>query len=70
MRPIVPNRRITGMSAVLLPFTAGGALDWDGFEAHVERTARAGPSNTARMLSPALLISRPMNRPISRRATP
>jgi dihydrodipicolinate synthase/N-acetylneuraminate lyase len=37
-----PGRRITGMSAVLLPFRAGGAIDWPGFEAHVARTASAG----------------------------
>ncbi len=37
-----PRRKITGMSAILLPFTGGGAVDWPGFEAHVERTAAAG----------------------------
>jgi len=36
------RRRITGMSAVLLPFTPGGDVDWPGFEAHVARTATAG----------------------------
>ena len=30
------------MSAVLLPYDDGGAVDWAGFEAHVERTAAAG----------------------------
>jgi dihydrodipicolinate synthase/N-acetylneuraminate lyase len=30
------------MSAVLLPFHAGGEIDWAGFEAHVSRTAEAG----------------------------
>jgi len=35
-------RRITGMSAVLLPHTSAGDVDWPAFEAHVERTARAG----------------------------
>lgn len=39
---IRPGRKITGMSAVLLPFTETGDVDWAGFEAHVERTARAG----------------------------
>jgi dihydrodipicolinate synthase/N-acetylneuraminate lyase len=39
---LIRPRRITGMSAVLLPFTEAGAVDWTGFEAHVERTARAG----------------------------
>jgi len=37
-----PRRVITGMSAVLLPHTAGGAVDWDGLAAHVARTAGAG----------------------------
>jgi dihydrodipicolinate synthase/N-acetylneuraminate lyase len=30
------------MSAILLPFHAGGDVDWAGFEAHVVRTAEAG----------------------------
>lgn len=37
-----PRRRITGMSAILLPFTNAGAVDWLGFEAHLARTAQAG----------------------------
>ena len=37
-----PRRTITGMSAILLPFTDGGDVDWAGFAAHVERTAAAG----------------------------
>ncbi len=36
------GRTITGMSAILLPFTADGDIDWDGFSAHVARTAQAG----------------------------
>ena len=39
---IRPGRTITGMSAVLLPHTAAGEIDWPAFEAHVERTAGAG----------------------------
>src|SRR5829696_5508968 len=39
---LVRPRRITGMSAILLPFEARGAVDWAAFEAHVERTTRAG----------------------------
>ncbi|MEL7207412.1 MAG: dihydrodipicolinate synthase family protein, partial [Actinomycetota bacterium] len=30
------------MSAVLLPHTAAGEIDWPAFEAHVQRTAEAG----------------------------
>lgn len=37
-----PRRRITGMSAILLPFHPGGEIEWAGFEAHVARTAEAG----------------------------
>src|SRR5271165_4018467 len=37
-----PRRRIDGISAVLLPFDPGGAIDWPAFRAHVLRTALAG----------------------------
>ena len=37
-----PNRAITGMSAVLLPFTVDGGIDWPAVEAHVARTVAAG----------------------------
>jgi dihydrodipicolinate synthase/N-acetylneuraminate lyase len=37
-----PRRRITGLSAILLPFGADGAIDWPAFRAHIERTAAAG----------------------------
>ena len=37
-----PGRKITGMSAILLPFTEGGRIDWESFEQHIERTAQAG----------------------------
>ncbi|MFP3901686.1 MAG: dihydrodipicolinate synthase family protein [Acidimicrobiia bacterium] len=40
--PLRPGRRVTGMSAVLLPFTEAGEIDWDAFAAGVERTAAAG----------------------------
>lgn len=40
--PIRPGRRITGMSAIVLPFLAGGSVDWVAFEAHVSRTVEAG----------------------------
>lgn len=45
MNPITmlrPKRKITGMSAILLPFTEANEVDWPGLEAHVERTAVAG----------------------------
>lgn len=45
--PIRPGRKITGMSAILLPLlsadaSAGVTVDWDSFRAHVARTADAG----------------------------
>lgn len=39
---IKPRRKITGISAILLPFTEEGRIDWDGFCTHVMRTAEAG----------------------------
>ena len=40
--PVRPRRTITGMSAVLVPYTADGNIDWAAFEAHVARTAEVG----------------------------
>src|SRR5579871_6432404 len=39
---IRPRRKITGISAILLPFTDSGNIDWAGFSAHCVRTAEAG----------------------------
>ena len=39
---IKPRRKITGMSAILLPFSEDGLVDWDDFTAHVVRTAESG----------------------------
>jgi dihydrodipicolinate synthase/N-acetylneuraminate lyase len=39
---IRPQRRITGMSAILLPFAASGEIDWRALDAHLARTASAG----------------------------
>jgi dihydrodipicolinate synthase/N-acetylneuraminate lyase len=36
------GRKITGMSAILLPMTDQHTVDWDGFSAHVARTSAAG----------------------------
>jgi dihydrodipicolinate synthase/N-acetylneuraminate lyase len=40
--PLRTRRRVTGMSAVLLPFDADGSVAWDAFAAGVARTAEAG----------------------------
>ena len=37
-----PGRRIQGMSAVLLPFEPGGAIDWAAYRGLLERTRDAG----------------------------
>jgi dihydrodipicolinate synthase/N-acetylneuraminate lyase len=37
-----PGRTIVGISAVLLPFTAAGEVDWAGFEALLARTVQVG----------------------------
>ena len=39
---IKTNRKITGISAILLPFKADGSVDWESFSAHVSRTTEAG----------------------------
>lgn len=39
---IRPRRKIAGISAILLPFTERGDIDWKGFAAHCIRTADAG----------------------------
>jgi dihydrodipicolinate synthase/N-acetylneuraminate lyase len=37
-----PRRAVTGMSAILLPHRADGAIDWPAVEAHIARTVAAG----------------------------
>jgi dihydrodipicolinate synthase/N-acetylneuraminate lyase len=37
-----PGRRISGISAILLPFLPDGSIDYRGFASHVLRTAEAG----------------------------
>ncbi|GAB4135298.1 MAG: dihydrodipicolinate synthase family protein [Planctomycetaceae bacterium] len=39
---IKPRRKISGISAILLPFTEAGDVDWHGWSAHVMRTVEAG----------------------------
>jgi dihydrodipicolinate synthase/N-acetylneuraminate lyase len=42
IRMLRPRRQIVGISAVLLPFTSGGDVDWPAFIAHVRRTSDVG----------------------------
>ena len=37
-----PRRKITGVSAILLPLLDDDSIDWDGFDAHLARTIDAG----------------------------
>jgi dihydrodipicolinate synthase/N-acetylneuraminate lyase len=39
---IIPRRKITGMSAILLPFLDDESVDWDSFDSHIDRTIKAG----------------------------
>lgn len=42
VRKVRPNRKITGMSAILLPFTPQAEIDWPSFDRHLLRTVEAG----------------------------
>jgi dihydrodipicolinate synthase/N-acetylneuraminate lyase len=42
LQRIIPKRKIEGMSAILLPFTAEGEIDYDGFTRHLVSTTDAG----------------------------
>lgn len=39
---IKPRRKIHGISAILLPFLADNSVDWESFDAHVQRTLDVG----------------------------
>ncbi len=39
---LTPRRKITGMSAILLPFLADGEVDWNSFDQHTAATLDAG----------------------------
>lgn len=40
--PVVAGRSIRGVSAVLLPMSPDGSIDWDGWRSHLEHTLAAG----------------------------
>lgn len=42
LSPVIPKRKITGISAILLPFKQDYSVDWASFDAHVARTDKAG----------------------------
>ncbi len=42
LKMIRPRRKITGISAILLPFQENGDIDWPAFDAHALRTSDAG----------------------------
>lgn len=39
---LTPGRKITGISAILLPLHQDDSVDWENFDAHVQRTVDAG----------------------------
>ncbi len=39
---IKPRRKVSGISAILLPFLDSGEVDWKSLDAHIIRTAEAG----------------------------
>lgn len=39
---LTPRRKITGISAILLPYLSDHQVDWQGFDAHLQRTLDAG----------------------------
>ncbi len=39
---LTPRRKITGISAILLPYLVDDTVDWDGFDGHLQRTLDAG----------------------------
>jgi dihydrodipicolinate synthase/N-acetylneuraminate lyase len=56
------GRRITGMSAVLVPHTADGAIDWPAVEAHVARTVAAGLTPAVNMDTGYVQLLSPQDR--------
>jgi dihydrodipicolinate synthase/N-acetylneuraminate lyase len=56
------GRHITGMSAVLLPHTAAGAIDWPAVEAHVARTRDAGLTPAVNMDTGYVQLLSPQDR--------
>ncbi len=44
-----PKRKITGLSAILLPFLENGEVDWPSFRGHLQRTAEAGLTSAVNM---------------------
>jgi len=59
---IRPRRRITAMSAVLIPYAPDGAIDWPSFEAHVARTREAGLTPAVNMDTGYVQLLDPVDR--------
>ena len=57
-----PRRRITGISAILLPFAEDGSVDWPAFRAHVARTAAAGLTPAVNMDTGYVNLLKPTTR--------
>ena len=57
-----PRRKITGISAILLPFTSDGAIDWAAFDAHLTRTVEAGLTPAVNMDTGYVNLLEPVER--------
>ncbi|MGJ3237138.1 MAG: dihydrodipicolinate synthase family protein [Anaerolineae bacterium] len=65
---LVTERKITGMSAILLPFLDDSSVDWQSFDAHVTRTVDAGLIPAVNMdTGYANLIDEPTRQDVLRR---
>ena len=66
-----PEREIDGISAVLLPWTDGGAaIDWAGFERHLTKTLEAGLTPAVNMDTGYVqLLAEDQRREVLRRTT-
>ena len=66
-----PEREIDGISAVLLPWTDGGAsIDWAGFERHLTKTLEAGLTPAVNMDTGYVqLLTEDQRREVLRRTT-
>ena len=66
---LAPRRKITGISAILLPFTDDHAIDWQGFDHHLRRTLDAGLIPAVNMdTGYAHLIDEPTREEVLRRS--
>lgn len=65
---LVPKRKITGTSAILLPYKSDGSVHWEDFDQHITRTFEAGLTPAVNMdTGYANLIDEPTREEVLRR---